>query len=286
MIEMVSQTSNRGMNVAIYPTPSFPEDTDTWWANAPRDYPWWVVWYDRYMNFLLHHADLAYRTGAHTLILGGDWLAPAMTGGTLPDGSSSGIPADDENYWRNLIQEIRMRYNGTIGWAISDKQLVNNPPPFLDAVDLIYVEFSPRLTDTTSPTVEDMTFEAGRILDETVLPLQTQTGKPVVLAVSALSADGAAMGCLTLPGNDQCLDPAILSRPNADIPEIAIDLSEQADIYSAIFRSVNDRPWISGVITSGYYPPAKLGDKSISTHGKPVEDIMRYWFPAWTSPPQ
>ena len=286
MLEMVGQTITRGVNAAIYPTPAFPDDADTWWVDAPRDYSWWVVWFDRYRNFLLHHADLAYRSGGQALILGGNWVTPALPGGTLADGSPSGIPADAEDYWRNLIQEIRMRYNGSIGWAISEEQIVNNPPPFLDAVDLIYIEFSPRLADNGDPTVEAMTFEAGRILDETVLPLQTQTGKPVVLAISAASADGAAMGCLTLPDSEQCLDPAMLSRPNADIPEIAIDLAEQADIYSAILRAVNERPWISGVIASGYYPPTKLADKSMSVHGKPVEETLRYWFPAWSSPPQ
>ena len=280
LTEMINQTANRGFNVAVYPTPTFPEDSDTWWNNAPRDYSWWVAWFDRYRNFLLHHTDLAYRTGAPSLILGGDWLAPALPGGSLSDGSPSGVPADVENYWRNLIQEVRSRYSGTIAWAMSEEQLVNNPPPFLDAVDMIYIEFSPQLTDNNNPDVESITFEAGRILDEMVLPIQTQTGKPVILAISAPSADGAATGCLTLPAESNCLDPAIISQPNPDIPEITIDLAEQADIYSAILRAVNERPWISGVVASGYYPPAKLQDKSMSVHGKPVEETLKYWFPA------
>jgi hypothetical protein len=277
---MINQTTNRGINVAVYPTPSFPEDSDSWWNNAPRDYSWWIVWFDRYRNFLLHHTDLAYRTGAPSLIIGGDWLTPALPGGTLSDGSPSGVPADVENSWRNLIQEVRTRYSGTIAWAMSEEQLASNLPPFLDAVDMIYIEFSPQLADNNNPSMESIAFEAGRILDEIVLPIQTQTGKPVILAISAPSADGAATGCLTLPAESNCLDPAILSQPNPDIPEIAIDLAEQADVYSAILRAVNERPWVSGVIASGYYPPAKLQDKSMSVHGKPVEETLKYWFPA------
>jgi hypothetical protein len=42
--------------------------------------------------------------------------------------------------------------------------------------------------------------------------------------------------------------------------------------------AINDRPWLSGFISRGFYPPAALSDKSASIFGKPVADILTYWF--------
>ncbi len=43
--------------------------------------------------------------------------------------------------------------------------------------------------------------------------------------------------------------------------------------------AVNDRDWIGGVVSRGYYPPAILEDKSLSIHGKPARGVLWYWFP-------
>jgi hypothetical protein len=58
-----------------------------------------------------------------------------------------------------------------------------------------------------------------------------------------------------------------------------MNLQEQADAYNAILQAVNDRLWISGVITRGYYPPVTLLDKSYSVRGKPAAGVLFYWFP-------
>jgi hypothetical protein len=277
--EMISQTLHRAMNVAIFPTPRIPGDTNMWWSSGTRDYPWWVSWFERYRTFLLNHADLAAQTGAQSLIIGGSWVAPALPGGTLSDGTPSGVPADAETRWRNLISEVRSRYSGKLLWALAYDQARISPPAFLDTVDGLYVQFSPPLSSTSEPTIDEMYFEATRLLDEGLLPLQTQTTLPLILVVAYPSADGAGTACLKLSGQESCIDPQSLSRPNPDIGEIAIDLQEQADIYASLLRAVNERPWITGFVSSGYYPPAVLKDKSLSVHGKPAENILSYWYP-------
>jgi hypothetical protein len=70
-----------------------------------------------------------------------------------------------------------------------------------------------------------------------------------------------------------------LNRPNADISSAILSLQTQADIYEAMLATVNTRPWISGFVSRGYYPPAALQDKSASIHSKPTADILWYWFP-------
>ena len=57
-----------------------------------------------------------------------------------------------------------------------------------------------------------------------------------------------------------------------------MNLQVQANAYSGILAAVNQRAWISGVISNGYFPPVTLQDKSISVHGKPAEQVIDYWY--------
>ncbi len=177
--QLIAQTLARGGKVALFPMPRFVVSADDWWSAAPRDYPWWIVWFERYRSFVLHHADLAEQSGAHMLILGGEWLEAALSGGGGVDQSQVNVPFDIDARWRNLIQEVRNRYRGNIAWAVSYQQAVNNPPSFLDAVDVLYVQFSPPLTQYSEATMAELYFEASRLLDTGLLPLQMQLNLPL-----------------------------------------------------------------------------------------------------------
>ncbi len=277
LVDMISQTRQRGINVAIFPTPHFQTPVSQWWLEAKRDFPWWVVWFERYRTFTLHHADLATQSGAQALVLGGDWLSPALPAGVLSDGTPSGVPADAEIRWRNLIQELRTRFNGSIIWALPYSQ-VDNPPRFLDSVDQIYVLFNAPLASNNNPSRIDLEAQATQLLDDRLLPLQYLFGKPLLLGLTYPSIDGAVTSCLPTPVGG-CSDLSPLAQPAADIPQSNLDLVEQADIYSALLSAINTRPWIGGLISRGYYPPAALQDKSTSVHGKPAEEVLKYWFP-------
>jgi hypothetical protein len=276
--DSILQARQRGLSVAINPSPRFPTTADQWWSEAKRDFAWWVVWFERYRAFALHHADLAARSDAQALVLGGNWLSPAMPGGVLANGSPSGVPADAELRWRNLIQEVRSHYSGPIIWALPYSQAANNPPVFLDAVDRIHVLFSPQLTTITNAGRPDLQNEAGRLLDAGVQPLQARFGKAITIGLAYPSAEGAATACLPNPAGG-CLGWFALSRPQADIATIAIDLGEQADIYNAVLGAVNTRAYITGVVSQGFYPPVTLQDKSSSIRGKPAQEVLKYWFP-------
>jgi hypothetical protein len=122
-----------------------------------------------------------------------------------------------------------------------------------------------------------MLTEAGNLLDTNVAPIQTQVGKPFVIAIAYPSATNSATGCI--PISNGCSDWKVLNRPNADIGSINMDLQQQVDIYDAMFNAINARAWVSGFVSRGYYAPAALQDKSASIHGKPTSDLLWYWFP-------
>ena len=276
--DSIQQARQRGMSVAVYAYPRFPATTTQWWGEARRDFPWWVVWFERYRAFALHYADLATRSDAQALVLGGDWISPAMPGGTLGDGSPSGVPADAETRWRNLIQEVRAHYGGTIIWALPYQQAASFPPAFLDTVDRIYVIFNPPLTSVPNAGRADLQNEAARLLDTGIQPLQARFGKAITIGLAYPSADGSATACLPNPAGG-CISWEALARPQADLSIVLIDMGEQADIYSAVLGAINGRDWITGFVSQGFYPPVTLQDKSSSVRGKPAQEVIRYWYP-------
>ncbi len=283
---MVSQARALGLNAALFPTPHFPvpsnsllSPSDDFWLSAPRDAQWWQSWFTRYRVFAVNYADLASQTGSQILILGGDWVAPSLPNGTLPNGEPSNVPADAEAQWKAIIQDVRTHFKGQVFWAMPyTKSIVSTPVNFLLDVDGIYLLWSIPLTANQSGTKTDFANEAGRLLDNEVAPLASMLSKPVILAISYPSAAGAASGCVP-NGSGGCLDFSALSRPNADMNSATLSLQTQADIYEAMFIAVNARSWVSGIISRGYYLPVALQDKSTSIHGKPTADILWYWFP-------
>lgn len=283
---MISQARALGLNVALFPTPHFPPTPDSatsasaaFWKSAPKDAAWWQAWFTRYRAFLVNYADLAAQTGAQSIILGGEWVTPALPGGLMPDGTASTVPADAEAQWRAIIQEVRSRFKGQVLWAMPyEKSSFTTPVNFLREVDGIYLLWSVPLATSPTATKTDYANETGRLLDNEVAPLATLLGKPILLAVSYPSAGGAPSGCVA-NGSGGCVDLNALSRPNADLTSVSINLQTQADLYEAMFIAINARPWVGGFVSRGYYMPAALQDKSTSVHGKPAADVLWYWYP-------
>ena len=265
-----------GLKVGLFPTAHFPSQVETWWQTAALDYPWWVSFFERYTNFILHHATVAANTNISLLILGGDWLQPALPNGFLPDGSSSHVPQDAELRWRGLIELIRQKFSGKIAWALSYPEGLKNPPPFLDMVDEIYLLWSAPLASQSGASMEELQAKADATLDQEVLPFLQQVGKPIILAIAYPSIERAATGCIAILGGG-CLNYDLLDPLNPDISDLKLDLQAQANAYQAILSAINQRSWIAGFISTGYYPPAILRDKSVSIHGKPAGGVLWYW---------
>jgi hypothetical protein len=264
--ETISRARAANLSVALFPQANLPGESASWWAEAARTPAWWEAWFARYQAFGLYHADLAARSGAQALILGGDWLTPALPGGLLPDGSASNVPADAEARWRSLLDDVRRRFGGQLFWALSYTGGTPSTPVFLDSLDGIYLLWDAPLGGSLA--VADMQAEAGRLMDAGLMPLLAVLQKPVVIAVAYPSADGAAQAAVPA---------SVLFQPGST--QAAVNLQLQVDIYQALFGALNTRPWISGIVSRGYYPPAALQDASASIHGKPAADLVWYWYP-------
>jgi hypothetical protein len=280
----IADAQEQGLEVALRPTPIFPTAVDEWWLAAPRDFPWWVSWFDSYRNFILHHADLAAQNGVTTIVLGGDWLNPALPGGKIGE-EPSGVPADAELRWREMITEVKARFKGTVAWALPYPEGVLAPPAFIEQVDQIQVLWSAPLAEESGASLEEMQAEANRILKDDIYSLRllwkpdttNNDDKSIVISLAYPSVQSGVTGCLPDPVVE-CIDPHQVDYPAPDLPLLELDLQEQAQAYNAVFLAVNRQDWINGVISRGYYPPVVLMDKSTSVHGKPAATVLHHWF--------
>jgi hypothetical protein len=262
-VDTVNHARASNMSVALFPAVNLPSDSATWWQSAPRDAAWWEAWFNLYGAFAAYHADLAAKSGAQALILGGDWLTPALPGGQV-NGTSSGVPADAETRWETIMADVRHRFGGQVLWAVSYPGGLQSVPTFANSLDGVYLLWYAPLSGTS---VDDMKASAGQLLDTDVQPFQTKLGKPVILAAAYPSVDGAASASLPAQALFQ---PGTTQTP--------VNLQAQADVYQALLNAVNERAWLGGFVSRGYYPPAALQDASASVHGKPAEDELWYWF--------
>jgi hypothetical protein len=278
---MVSQARAANLSVGIFPIPHFALSASDFWKNAPRDSAWWQTWFDHYRAFIINYADLAAQTGSQAVVLGGDWLDPALPGGTLSDGSSSGVPADVEGRWQAIIAEVRQHFNGKVWWALPyTPGKLQTSLNFLSAADGIYLLWNAPLATGSGATKVDMANQAGLLLDNEISPLSSVLGKPVVLALAYPAADGVATGCVG-DGKGGCADWQALSQPH-NLGAVVLNLQAQLEVYESILNAINSRPYVAGLVSRGYYPPAMLQDKSASVHGKPAADLLWYWFPRLT----
>lgn len=260
MVADIDAAAGLGMQSALFPTARFPLEAGTWWQEAERDFAWWVAWFERYSEFVLHHADLAEHHGAGMLILGGEWVAPALPDGLVPDGSSSRVPEDAEQRWRGLVAEVRSRFHGKLLWAMPFVEGTEIPPAFIDEFDQIYLMWSVPLMGDVGGGEAEMTARAIELLETAAYPIAEESGKRMVLGLAYPSATGGAAG---VPLNGEQLER---------------DLQEQVDLYNAMFAATNQVEWVEGMVSRGYYPPVSLQDGGLSVHGKPARGVLWYWF--------
>ncbi len=274
-LQMAATFQSQPLNVAIFPQSRFDQNINAW-AKFKRSDGWWNSWFARYRTFLLNYADLATASNAKALIIGEKGMLPAMLNGKLPDGSASGVPLDADVRWTKLIKEIRQRFKGTLILALYFPDELTALPKFISSVDQVYVMVSAPLNKSKT-TQAGMTAEFLNILDKSLKPIKDTYKKPILIGVDYPSIAEAATGCVNVDGKCRGFD--VLDQPSSNSGAGTLDLKAQVNIYNAILVGINQRSWVSGIISRGYYPPVSLQDKSSSIHGKPAADVLWYWFP-------
>jgi len=266
----INHAQSTGLKVALFPQVQYSRtNAQEVIAANYQDYYWWSSWFTQYRQFILNFVTQAAQNNVSSFIIGGDEVLPFLNPG------SYNLPSDMETKMSDLLIEIKTIYNGDIGIAIPFLSDPSNLPAWVNEADFIYVQYSPQLAAIDNPTLDELTQNAVSVMDSQIYNFYTSIQKPLILGINAPSIDGSARGCLSIDVN--CDDYTTIDdgfNPNTNY---TIDVQEQADIYLALLRAVNQRTWISGFVTRGYFSPLKVYDYSSSIHGKPAEEIMSYW---------
>ena len=269
-----SQAAHRnGLFTVLYPVVRFPGGAAKWWDSSPADFPWWQSWFDRYRAMAVHFAALAQQSGASALVLGGEWVEPALLGASLPDGRASGVPADADLRWLEILKAVRKVYSGAVYWAMPQEEAVL-PPPFVAKFDGVYLLWKPNLGAKQSEWGKATEAE----LEKYAAAAAHKTGKPVVLAVYYPSAKGARGGCL--PAEKGCVPDAALYPASPTAQDVAVDLATQQKAYFVLLKAAAKAKYLGGVVSADFYPPIPLQDPSASVHGKPAQEMLARWFKA------
>lgn len=274
----ISQARAINLNVALFPQANFPKISKDWWVDSPRDANWWDSWFSNYRSFALYYADLAMENNTQMLILGGDWMEPALPGGVLSDGSNSNLPLDAEIRWSNLVAEIRQHYNGQIYWALPYPGGLASAPGIINELDGIYLLWYAPLSNSDDPAVADLGSQAGQLLDNEVLSIQQTFNKPLIISIAYPSIKGTSKACISI-GDNVCRDWFSLNQPSPISNSLELNMQAQENAYLAVLNAINSRSWVTGFISRGYFPPVMLQDPSASIHGKSTSELLKYWFP-------
>jgi hypothetical protein len=167
--------------------------------------------------------------------------------------------------WQAIMTEVRNRFKGSVYWAASYPGGLHSIPDFAKNLDGVYLLWYAPLSGSS---VEQIQVVAGQFLDSDIQPFQAALQKPIFLAVAYPSVDNAASA--SLPAS-------ALFQPGSTLAPV--NLQAQTDVYQALLMAVNERAWVNGFISRGYYLPAALQDGSASIHGKPAANVLWYWFP-------
>lgn len=263
-----------GLSVVVRPELSV---DDGWWTSATRNTNWWTTYFEELRSFLLTQARFAEEIGADQFVLTGAQLAPALPGGSLPDGRSSEVPADAFGRWTSLLRALRETYSGDIGFEAELRDDLYANPGFMDQFDVAHVYWHAPLTEagqTADP--EELRREAQRYLDLEVLPA-LPPDLPVHLSVEYLSVEGSASACVARPDRG-CLPPEAFDAGAVGTPGLAVDLQAQAEAIQAVLAAAAVEERIEGFSTRRFNPLTARQDKSASVHGKLAGNMLEYWY--------
>jgi len=275
LLEIRNLASKTGMDFVLFPQPFYTELKDGYWAEADLTFGGWDQWFIDYERMLMSYADFAEANQISTLIIGGKGITPSFPNGKLPDGNPSNSPYNSAERWADLMEKIRARYQGQIGFALpSSLSLTDETLPFVNLSDFLYLQFdSPVYSGDTLPGLSELKSQVSQIFDQEIYKLYATLQKPVIVGVDYFAISGSGANCQDV--GKSCRQVYEQSLKGG---EVAPDLVEQADLYQAVMSAISQKSWISGFVSEGYNPVISNQDASNSVRGKPSMQVLSYYY--------
>lgn len=248
---VIAYAHAHGVAVLLKPQLDLSDDKQHWRGEIAFDNEQdWDKWFASYRKFTLYYARLAQANGVEEFAVGTELF-------------STTTRTQD---WRELIRTIRVEYTGLLTYSANHSG-EEMQVEFWDDLDYIGVNVFYHLTNYRTPTLR-------QVLDGWLLPVEQLTNlherfpsKPIVFTeVGYPSMDLASVW------------PWNWERAGA------VDLQEQAVLYEAFFETWwhnPEHPWFRGMFIWNWLPNPSQGgpnDPDYTPHGKPAEEILKYYY--------
>lgn len=206
-------------------------------------------WFGSYLQFMLHYAAIAEKTGCEMLCTGCE------------------LDGMDMNAQRcsKMISEVRKVYNGLLMHNINHGDELKYS--WLSDVDVIGISAYYRLTDGIDVSFEKM-MESWAKVKEKLIAAHEKYQRPIMFAEIGIRNEH---GCSAYPYD---------FKHRADV---ALDEDEQADFYRSALESFWEEKWFTGYFwwdwKAQLTPEDKIHEnRDFTCYGKKAESVLREWY--------
>ena len=210
----------------------------------------WKIWEDSFRDYIMIFVDIAIEHDVEMLCVGTEFRKAVK---------------EREQFWRNLITEIRSKYNGKLTYSANwdDYEKV----PFWDMLDYIGISAYFPLSDYDTPNRLYLSYRWNKVVNK-LEKFSKKNGRPILFTeYGYLSVDGAA-------GKTWLLEKKV---HDLDINEKA-----QANALGALYSSFWDEDWWIGGFLWKWFPNGHghegYPERDYTPQGKLGEKVVAKWY--------
>ena len=271
---LVKDAKDHNLKVGLFPQIGPINNIKNWLDKPSQNDLWRESFFNSYYNYILNYANIAEQTKSGFLILGGKGLFAVINENLIDENEDTFPTFNEEEYWLNLIKEIKNVYHGELIWAVNLSRTMDPLPNFIEDFDGIYVLIDSPLALGDQSSYDDIQSGFINLIDSEIYEVYRSTDKSITLGFGYPALELSAKGCTLL--GELCFTDGLFRADQ--ISQFAVDFNQQATIYNAIIPIAASREWISGISIRGYEPTVDIHSPSSSIRSKPAEDVIKYWF--------
>jgi hypothetical protein len=248
VIHAIQTAHAAGLRVMLKPHLDLSEDFSHWRGEIGKsfDQSQWQVWFESYTAYITHFAKIAQDQNVDAFVVGTEMVTPST----------------HDQEWRNIVLAVRALYAGPLTYAGFENEFTIT---WWDALDMIGVDAYYPLSNSASPTVEELV-KGWQPIAAKLDDLSKRWNKPILFTeIGYESLDKVSNTGGGAPWSNE------------------LDLQEQADCYSAAFQVFSERTWWRGAFWWAMDTNAAQGgvyDNGWTPLGKPAEDVLRQYYGA------
>ncbi|MDO8461887.1 MAG: hypothetical protein Q7S98_03390 [Deltaproteobacteria bacterium] len=238
---VIRQARELGLNVFLFPTLRIDKRGPKEWRGVlkPKDK---AAWLQSYRRFILHYATLAAEEKVSLFSVGSELCSMEK----------------EQEYWTNLIAEIRKTFHGKLIYSANWDHY--EPVGFWSALDYLGLTGYYELSQTKNPTLPQLV-ERWKEIQKPLETWQKKHGRKIIFT---------EIGYPSLDGTN--IYPWDYTRQEP------VDSDEQALCYEAFFQAWYNHPTLEGVYFWNWFGSGGRTDGSYTPRDKPAEAVLRKWY--------